>query len=293
MWGGETRGLSALFHGLEAMLTLTTTQIAQLAAEAYLDESQIRAGHQLNSAGERQFHAVDNCECFTGRFVDLSFVTIRGTTNFVDAKANSEFVKVPFVLTQQQHGVEFQGQGKVHRGVLRYTSLVLRSVIRGLEQIGCNKVLVVGHSLGGGCGQVIAAVLSGMGYEVTLVTFGSMRAGNREFATALNKQCARIYRFVNYVDIVPHTPPAFFNYCHTKGLIYFDRSGNDFEHLTMGWKIVDTARGIWMAIRDRNPFAAKRIVADHRMKPYLKLIKKMDHWRTSNRLEPRIDLPVL
>lgn len=272
-------------------MPLTTVDIAQLAKEAYLDESSINeADHLLGKATLRMFHAVDNCECFTGKFRTLSFVVIRGTSSSLDAKADSEFWKVPFEFTKAKHGVNFHGSGKVHRGLLRYAGMIIRSIILDTERLGNNRVLVTGHSLGGGIAQIIASVLGAMGYDVTLVTFGSLRAGNAAFARSVENSVTAIYRFVNYVDIVPRTPPLLFNYRHTKGLMYFDRSGTALEKLTWSWKCLDTCYGIWLAFKAKNPFVIAKLAHTHGMKPYLKLVTKTDEWRVANRILPQISL---
>jgi hypothetical protein len=100
-----------------------------------------------------------------------------------------------------------------------------------------------GHSLGGALATIAAykAMLYRSTIQLTaLYTFGSPRAVQRPLANKINSELkGKIYRVVNYTDVVPRLPPripVIFNFHHVDDLIYFSQSGKR-KHLSSGQQL--------------------------------------------------------
>jgi len=270
---------------------------AKIASAAYGDKTQIK-GTPLESAKHLKFHDEEESQAFTGTFGDLTFVAIRGTDSRADAKVDSEFHRVPFRFIKKDCGFEYAGTGKVHRGVLRHTAAIINRIVKAVMGHGNNRVLITGHSLGGGAAQLVASVLHGCGLEVHLVTFGSMRAGNKAFRDELNDALATSARYVNYVDPVPRQPPIWF-YWHVEGLCYFDSSGDMFRKLPFMSRVADVLMGavaaVFRAIKTANPWrlakTGKGVVSHHFMDSYIEQIEKYVEKRERNDNETVVNLP--
>lgn len=91
---------------------------------------------------------------------------------------------------------------------------VYKALVGALPALDHNKkIIVIGHSLGGALAQLYAfdQFVNSLNEQPTVYTFGSPRAGGSLFAARFPSMC---WRMVNVGDIVPHTPPELFGYCH-------------------------------------------------------------------------------
>lgn len=82
-------------------------------------------------------------------------------------------------------------------------------------------LLVTGHSLGGAIAQLAALDLASQGYNVTLVTFGSPRVGDVQFADMLVKTVPRVYRVTHSRDPIVHVPYVFMGFLHAGPEIFY------------------------------------------------------------------------
>lgn len=248
-------------------MRITEATIAQLAEAAYLRRS-FAGGTILADVDDLKYYDEDDCQSYAGRIDNVAFVVFRGTESAADAVADMQFRRVPFVLSGS---FEFTGVGTVHRGVLRYLGLIVADIIRDLQRMATNRVIVTGHSLGGGLAQLMAAVLGSLGYDVTLVTFGAMRAGDAKFCDTLQSVCPSIVRVVNYVDAVPRMPPALFGYRHTEGLAFFSRKQKLFRQLPWTIRVLDVAYGLASTVLTGGMIRWALPVRLHGMRQYTKV----------------------
>ena len=66
-------------------------------------------------------------------------------------------------------------------------------------------------------------------YNISLVTFGSPRVGNKEFVKDMLKHSFLSNRVTHYFDIVPHLPQEILNYKHLPGEIWFNELNTHFK----------------------------------------------------------------
>jgi hypothetical protein len=142
----------------------------------------------------------------------------RGTDGFVAAGRDvvavvfrgTESAKPEDLLADLLTGsVPWPGAGQVHRGFAQAFAAVrgdLHGVLRARP--ASDRLVVTGHSLGAAVATLAAATLRAR--RPTLVTFGSPRVGDREFARSLEE--LEIHRFVNCCDAVARIPPETFGH---------------------------------------------------------------------------------
>lgn len=83
----------------------------------------------------------------------------------------------------------------------------------------------IGHSLGGGLATICGpwAAETWPTADVRVISFGSPKAGNDEFAGSVYATVGRIYRVVNSIDAVPSLPP-FKSYVHANYALWLNNS---------------------------------------------------------------------
>mmetsp|Transcript_3399 Transcript_3399/g.526 ORF Transcript_3399/g.526 Transcript_3399/m.526 type:complete len:145 (-) Transcript_3399:143-577(-) len=95
------------------------------------------------------------------------------------------------------------------------------------------KIVISGHSLGGAVATIFAAHLLKLGYPVTeLVTFGSPRVGNKEFAMYVSSRIPKAIRIVHNRDPVPCVPLLKQGFLHVSTLYYYPNPKNSLEYHT-------------------------------------------------------------
>lgn len=165
--------------------------------------------------------------------------------------------------------------GRVHSGFQRGLMEIwpeMKSAIRKARQeVGKALPLwITGHSLGGAMATLAAAeLIQADDPFYGLYTFGSPRAGDREFARTFNIEAIkRTFRFQNNNDIVTRVPARVMGYSHIGSFIY----------ITEGKKLTLDA-GFWFQFLDQvsgavNALAEKGFdgVEDHAVDGYISAI---------------------
>jgi hypothetical protein len=153
-----------------------------------------------------------------------AIVVWRGTNilNRAQVRANAHTKQVAFKLIR----------GLVHAGIAEQFSQVDREVMQAIQSHlkRGRKVFVAGHSQGGALATLTVAMMNLYRYQsfgvesAGLITFGSMRAGDAEFAAyvteATNAAEFGHMRFRNNNDIVPLVPPFSAGYTHAGEELY-------------------------------------------------------------------------
>jgi hypothetical protein len=110
--------------------------------------------------------------------------------------------------------------GRVHSGFAKAARSVLPQIQQWTKQHReISKLILTGHSLGGAVATLLASELN----PTRLVTIGSPRVGDHEFAASL--QGVAIERIVNCCDAVTDVPPELSMYTHVGQMIYINRDG--------------------------------------------------------------------
>ena len=170
--------------------------------------------------------------------------------------------------------------GKVHRGfrgeAYRLWDKVHPDILAQAD--GGHKLWFTGHSLGAAMATLLATFAQQTEDALNvagMVTFGSPRVGNREFANFTNETAPEYLRWVNNDDAVTKVPLNLFgNYYHCGKLMYLDEDGDYLNDVSWLRIHVDRVLGklshvflIWtMDVSD---------VSDHFMDNYLGKITKL------------------
>jgi triacylglycerol lipase len=113
--------------------------------------------------------------------------------------------------------IDWDGPGKVHRGFWQSFSRLLPQIRSWLARHDQARLVLTGHSLG----AALATLMAGLYRESELVTFGSPRVGDGDFAASFAGRMVR--RYVDCADLVTKVPPL--PYRHLEGECYIDRNG--------------------------------------------------------------------
>lgn len=118
---------------------------------------------------------------------------------------------------------------KVHRGFesafKRVDTLITKLCIDN------NRVIIAGHSMGGAIATLAAYKMASIVQDITCVTFGSPRVGNRKFIKRFNKRVTHSYRIVYRNDMVTRWPKLLCWYRHV-GKLYQSKRKRWFSFFT-------------------------------------------------------------
>lgn len=208
--------------------------LGQAALLTYQDEAGVRSQVEAWGLNDLSFFNQQETQAFIAGNEAVLILAFRGTTNLTDwmTDADIDLVGGP--------------GGRVHEGFNVALNVVWReiwSVIR--EQRTGRALWVTGHSLGAALATLAVAKLRLEKDEPVngLYTFGSPRAGDRDFARAFDADFERqTFRYVNNNDIVTRVPFRALHYSHVGTFKYFNNRGVQQE---ISWwdKIVDRVEG--------------------------------------------------
>ncbi len=164
--------------------------------------------------------------------------------------------------------------GRVHTGFQEAIDSVWERVEVALKtaQTRGQSLWITGHSLGGALAVLAAAKLVDRGKPVYgLYTFGQPRVGDAEFADKMNiRMQGRMFRYVNYTDVVPRVPPRVLKYADTSECFYFNSGG-----------VLEADTAAWYRFLDSVPVEVEKIrakalntIADHAMDKYLEGLRR-------------------
>ena len=144
----------------------------------------------LNKPGDPLFGIL--CD---GNKDNTAWLIYRGTSNL------QEFIQ-DFTYNQ----VPYKNWGLIHEGFWNIYKNTRDKILHELDAMKAKKVIVSGHSLGGGVAILTGVDLHQSGYDVEIYTFASPRVGNSDYCNKVNSIGPKVYRIVNTVDIVPTVP---------------------------------------------------------------------------------------
>jgi acetyl esterase/lipase len=202
----------------------------ELSALAYCDDARgsVKVGGS-NIEGFEISSMILGTKGFVGTLPSMGaiFVTYAGSGTFLD-----------WVEDADSHLVQFKGcdKCKVHQGfnlVERIGFPLMEFAVGVLKMRHPHyRVVVTGHSKGAGIATLAAMDLVEAGVkDVSLVTFGSPRVGNAEFAEYASRKLSHHYRLTHHTDVVPSVP--------TRSQGYLHLSGEWYEHPDMQVRLCD------------------------------------------------------
>jgi len=155
---------------------------------------------------------------YTFMFGDKRYIFITGTNDFRDVIADLRVI--PSQLNGERKGV------KVHSGFEGAWGSIRDDVMQVCRTTD-NHITIAGHSMGGAIATIGAVELSDH-FNVTCVTFGCPRVGNKAFTELFNKVVFESLRLVLRKDAVTKWPKLMWFYRHvdtlyqSKGIRWFD-----------------------------------------------------------------------
>lgn len=190
---------------------------------------------------------------------------LKGTDSHVLSFRGTEVTEKSDVLADLKSGKNIEAcGGKVHVGFKGEINKVWPAIEKALTNI--DTVYVTGHSLGAAMATIAA---SRMQAKVTaLVTFGSPRAGDREFVNSL---VVTHYRVQNNCDDVTKVPFKLMGFTHHGTHVYMNYYG-EFRNLTPWQRVKDMARSRLRARAKGQRFIG---VFDHLMANYISKLEKL------------------
>jgi len=141
-------------------------------------------------------------------------ISFRGSLNVANWYADFLTMLRPWPLNDLA-GAKWCIGCKAHYGFTEAYEELRDSVHSAIAELGCNRLVLTGHSLGAAIATIASFDLrASMGYQVDATwTYGKPRIGNQEFVTnfvqAATKQGVSppMWRIVHYHDPVPRAPP--------------------------------------------------------------------------------------
>ncbi len=191
--------MSQISNATKSTFPATHIIAAQLSLEVYNYQEDYIYKTITNQSGDRTY----------------SFIAIKGTNDTGDWLTNFSFLV---------------DQSDTHRGFRTYTEKIYELIQQFInpqelseeiyekidEKLDRNRdYIITGHSLGGASAAILAIWLEESGFNVKeCITFGSPRPGGLKLRKRYKKLQHNHYRYVHSDDVVPHTPPRLFGYCH-------------------------------------------------------------------------------
>jgi len=140
------------------------------------------------ASGLRFLAQVEDPESLSGATVlragDDVLIACRGSSNFRNFRTNFDIGPVPL---ETKDGVKVAGGGKVHNGFQTAAQKLWRRLEPKLPRSA--RVIVTGHSLGGGTATLITLYALAQGIDASLVTVAGPRLGDDKFARHFRECC--------------------------------------------------------------------------------------------------------
>lgn len=156
---------------------------------------------------------------------------------------------------------------RAHRGVMRAVGEWFPLYQDYVTRFDDRSLFVVGHSLGGALAQVTAARIAAISsIQPVCYTYGSMKAGNREFGDWATELGVTHYRYVFETDPVPDQPIWPQGYQHFGELRYISTRGEVLSHRPLTDKLRSFWR--WMTRQDGRQLGADWLNDHKRLDAY-------------------------
>jgi len=237
------------------MNTEQLLEFAKISATTYDNPKDSKSKFKALGYTIVQFFDVDGAQGYLLKGADSHVLSFRGTQ--VTEKSD--------VLADLKAGKNLEASGgKVHVGFKDELNKLWPAITVSLANI--DTLYVTGHSLGAAMATIAASRIQTK--VIALVTFGSPRAGNREFVNSLS---VTHYRVQNNCDDVTKVPFLLMGFAHHGTHKYMNFDG-EFRDLTAWQQIKDMVRSRLKARSKGQKFIG---VFDHMMENYIAKLAKL------------------
>jgi triacylglycerol lipase len=216
------------------------SKYSKLSSIAYLEPKEARGLYQALGFRIEKYFNVDGAQAYLLRSVTQSVLVFRGT----EMKGND------LLADLKMRRVE-EGTGSVHRGFKAELDKLWGDISSHLHASPPHLVLfITGHSLGAAMATIAAGRLQ-KDMIVQIITFGSPRVGNQDFADSI--KCDHV-RVVNGIDFITKNPLWVLGYRHTGTLHYLSFDAKLL--FKMGWRVLtDIYRSLRRAFEKGQKFS--------------------------------------
>jgi len=149
-------------------------------------------------------------------FNNSLYICFRGTSSFLDWKTNLNFKLSKYTKNNEEF--------KLHSGYYNSYMSIKLPLINYLKNYSYDNIYITGHSLGGSLATICSFDLIDhsdfINKNITCITFGAPRIGNKQFMKLYRKYNISIHRIVISSDPVPKLPLNS-EYVHVSSSIYF------------------------------------------------------------------------
>lgn len=140
-------------------------------------------------------------QCYIFIYNDRIVIAFRGTTSLKDWKSDFNTKQVSSEMFGEDKKI------KLHSGFNNQYNELKHTIHSIIIQYRYLPVHITGHSLGGALACLCAMDLKlNFNCDVSVVTFGSPRVGNKAFVEKYNKVIRNSFRVKNYGDPITHFP---------------------------------------------------------------------------------------
>ncbi len=232
---------------------------AEASRLTYQDRATVEkeAAEQMGLDGPFSFFDKGDTQAFLASDADKAMLAFRGTEvkRKTDILADLKFRKVPGAFGK-----------RVHRGFKDALDQVWGDVDKAVSDLGDRRLWIAGHSLGGALAVLAAARLAEAKVPIAGVyALGQPRVGGGSFNRILNQELAgKVYRIVNFIDIVPRVPPLIFGFRHEHKRVYITSDGEVVPDAKV-WAVIREG----LAARGAKPFSQLIGVDEHNAAEYI------------------------
>ena len=166
---------------------------------------------------------------------DSVFVSFRGSENIQNWIANIQVSK-----TTPYQDTNIAVAKGIYNLFEKLRPDIETTVHKLTQKYNTQQLLITGHSLGAALGTLYAfdILYYEKDYKIqSLITFGSPRVGNEEFARKFESYPIYSKRVTHYYDIVPHVPEEFMGYRHISQEVWYNEPNTKYT-------LCDDANGV-------------------------------------------------
>ncbi len=240
----------------------------------------------LDHASLREKVGASECFLFEDIETDTQAYVICRKNEIIVAFRGTEPSKAKDFVTDARFKLIAHSMGTVHEGFSQALSAVRTALLEKVFELHTDqRVIIVGHSLGGALAMLLAADIKKeiAASHVDVYTFGQPRVGCPKFISAYEQYVPRYHRFVNDKDVVPKVPTnLWLGYRHSTNFFHI---GSDFTITPQkeGYQWIDNLKTLlvglfenvkdWTRLKSFLEAFAKEQVNDHSMAVYISALK--------------------
>ncbi len=164
-------------------------QAALLAHDAYLNPQEFLLKYK-SPEYELVSKKADNIKFYIFSKKRELIIVFEGTNNLASIQTDLDLKEVAFLNNKKS---------RVHNGYFSEAKAAYEKLSPYLNKE--KKIIIIGHSLGGAVGHLLAALLYKQAYHVQLYTFGAPPVGNEDFVSMIKDLPHK--RYTHVFDLIP------------------------------------------------------------------------------------------